>query len=116
MPGGKLPTWDQIPNHELKASDIPSRASSWDQIKRFAGSFHAYTAPEADRYRELAHRTRMNFLEGRKLALDGLGLGELRAVLFLHWRTLRHLYCGGEPSAEEMTYTLELIEAIRRKV
>jgi len=48
-----------------------------------------------------------------KLALEGLGLSELRAILFLHWRALRHGYGGGEPSQQEMVYTLRLIDAIR---
>jgi len=53
------------------------------------------------------------FLESAKLALEGLGLSELRAILFLHWRVLRHGYGGGEPSQQEMVYTLRLIDAIR---
>ena len=76
----KLPSWDEIPNQDLKASDIPVSTAPWDQIKRFAGSFNAYAVVESDRYRELASRTRRDFLEGRKLALDELGLSELRKI------------------------------------
>ncbi len=72
----------EIPNQNLKASDIPSSTSSWDEIEAFAASFNAYTNVEADRYRELASQTRMDFLESKKLALEGLGLSELRAILF----------------------------------
>ena len=107
---------DEIANQNLKASDIPSSPASWDQIKRFAGSFNAYTAAEADRYWRLASQTRMDFLEGKKLALDGFGLSELGAIVFLNWRALRHAYYGAKPSPQEMAYVLELIEAIRSKV
>lgn len=110
-----LPLWEEIPNQKLKVSGIPSATASWDQIKRFAGSFNAYRSLKADRYTELDSQTRRDLLEGGKLALDGLGLSELRAILFLHWRALRHAYCGGEPSPREMACTRELIEAIRRK-
>ena len=103
----------EIPNQNLKASDIPTSTSSWDEIAAFAGSFNAYTNVEAVRYRELASQQRMDFLESKKLALEGLGLSELRAILFLHWRALRHGYGGGEPSQQEMVYTLRLIDAIR---
>jgi hypothetical protein len=85
-----LALWKQIRNEELTASDIPSPGASWDQIKRFAGSFDAYNGPEAEQYRELCSQTRKDFLAGRKMALAGLGLSELRAVLFLDWRALRH--------------------------
>ena len=115
MAGRKF-SLDEIANQNLKASDIPSSPASWDQIKRFAGSFNAYTAAEADRYWRLASQTRMDFLEGKKLALDGFGLSELRAIVFLNWRALRHTYCGAKPSPQEMAYVLELIEAIRSKV
>jgi len=108
--------WHEIAHQNLKVSDIPSPTASWDQIKEFAGSFNAYTAAEADRYSELASQTRMDFLGGKELALHDLGLNELRAILFLHWRALRHGYGGGEPSPLEMAYTLKLVEAIRRKV
>jgi hypothetical protein len=108
-----LPLWEEIPNQKLKVSDIPSATASWDQIKRFAGSFNAYRSLKADRYRELDSQTRKDLLEGGKLALDGLGLSELRAILFLHWRALRHTYWGGEPSPWEMAYIRQLIEAIR---
>jgi hypothetical protein len=111
--GKGLPLWEEIPNQNLKASDIPSATASWDQIKRFAGSFNAYRSLKADRCRELDSQTRGDLLEGGKLALDGLGLSELRAILFLHWRSLRHTYWGGEPSPWEMAYTRKLIEAIR---
>lgn len=108
--------WKQIRNEELTASDIPSPGASWDQIKRFAGSFAAYSAPEVERYRELLSQTRKDFLAGRKMALAGLSLSELRALLFLDWRALRHGYCGGEPSSPEMPYLWKLIDAIRRRV
>ena len=169
-----LPLWKEIPNQNLKASDIPSSTASWDQLKRFAGSFNAYrslelfdrlrankdprdrrdpgyieyfylepqslktsgtllkadwymgflprifeTGPDfvfADTHGEVDSHATMDLPEGKKLALDGLGLSELRAILFLHWRGLRHAYCGGEPSPREMACTRELIEAIRRKV
>jgi hypothetical protein len=94
-----LALWKQIRNEELTASDIPSPGASWDQIKRFAGSFDAYNGPDADHYRELCSQTREDFLAGRNIALPGLGLSELRALLFLHWRALRHGYGGGEPSS-----------------
>jgi hypothetical protein len=106
----------QIRNEELTVSDIPSPGASWDQIKRFAGSFDAYTAPEAEQYRELWSETRRDFLGGRKIALVGLSLSELRAVLFLDWRALRHGYCGAEPSSSEMVYLWELIDAIRLRL
>jgi len=105
-----------IRNEDLKAFDIPSSTSPWDQIKRFAGSFNAYDVPEAERYSKLSDETRRDFLAGRKMALDRLSLSELRAVLFLHWRAIRHAYCGAEPSPPETAYTWELIEAIKRKV
>ena len=108
--------WPEIANENLKASNIPSATAPWDQIRRFAGSFNAYAAAEVDRYKQLDFQTRRDFLCGKKLALDDLGLSELRGILFLSWRALRHVYCGGKPSPEEMAYILALIEAIRRKV
>jgi hypothetical protein len=61
----------EIPNQNLKAADIPSSTSSWDEIAAFAGSFNAYTNVEAVRCRELASQQRMDFLESEKLALEG---------------------------------------------
>jgi hypothetical protein len=106
--------WPEISNQDLKASDVPSPDASWDQIKRFAGSFSEFA--DADRYEKLANQARKRYLSGEKLNLDDLGLSDLRAILFLHWRALRHGYCGGEPSAPEMKYMMELIGTIRRKV
>jgi hypothetical protein len=108
--------WKQIRNEELTVSDIPSPGASWDQIKRFAGSFDAYTPPKAEQYSELWSETRKDFLAGRKLALGGFNLSELRAVLFLDWRALRHVYCGSEPSPSEMAYLWEVIDAIRSRL
>ena len=108
--------WKQIRNEELTVSDIPTAGASWDQIKRFAGTFDAYNAAESEKYRELSSDPRKEFLAGRKLALVRLSLSELRAVLFLDWRALRHGYGGCEPSSTEMAYIWELIEAIRLRL
>ncbi len=108
--------WKQIRNEELTASNIPSPGASWDQIKRFAGSFDASAVPQAEGYHKLLSQIRVDFLAGKKMSLATLGLSELRAVLFLHWRAIRHAYCGGEPSSSEMAFIWELIDTVRRKV
>jgi hypothetical protein len=114
--GNDLALLKQIRNEELTASDIPSPGAFWDDVRRFAGSFDAYKVPQADHYQKLWWKTRMDFLAGKKEALKGLDLSDLRAVLFLHWRALRHGYSGSEPPSSEMVYTWDLIDAIRRKV
>ena len=74
--------WKQIRNEELTASNIPSPGASWDQIKRFAGSFDASAVPQAEGYHKLLSQIRVDFLAGKKMSLATLGLSELRAVLF----------------------------------
>ena len=83
---------------------------------RFARSFIAYNAPEMEQYKRLWDESRKDFLGRRKMGLAGLSLSELRAVLFLDWRMLRHGYCGFEPSPSDMAYLWELIDAIRSRL
>ena len=68
----------EIPNQNLKASDIPSSTSSCDEIAAFAGSFNAYTNVEAVRYRELASQQRMYF--SRKCEVGAGGARTQRAT------------------------------------
>ena len=42
------------------------------------------------------------------MALAGLSLSELRAIVFLDWRAIRHASCGFDPPSSEMVSVWEL--------
>jgi hypothetical protein len=101
----------EIPNTDLKDSNIPSPNAPWKNLITFALSFNGYNYSEE--CAELANNT-LNAFKNNEDVLKSLNLSQLRACLFFEQRRWRHF--DENPDDKTMVYIHHLIEAIREKV
>ncbi len=92
-----------IPNDQLRPSDVPGDAASWEEIQWFALMFDGYKYwGSAERCAEVAK------------ARPGSTLTELRTCLFYEQRRWWGVREGPDPEA--MAYIRELVRRIRALV
>ena len=102
----------EISNDELRPEHVPSHGAPWyPTIVDFALTFDGY---------EWIGQGLPDFAKGKFARWNRDGslpreLGDLRACLFWAQRWVRHSYTE-EPSAEDLAYAHDLIEAIRDAV
>ena len=91
---------DHVPNEQLRLEDVPLPDATWNEIGRFALTFHGYDAcGSLHACAEIANARRNSTLT------------ELRACLFFEQRRFRHF--GWAPTGESLRYIRSLVEKIR---
>ncbi len=102
-----------VAHFALTAASMPSPRAPWEEIVHFAGSFDGYSVLPGDgALQKFVMEGRERFGAGEELP-EGLTLRRTA----LHGEQRANYWSDGEPpSAEEMRYTHELIEGIRRLV
>ena len=108
-----LGMFDEIPNADLRRSDVPSIDAPWSAIFEFALTFDGYNAlggngPCGD----FANETEAHYLKTGSLPSD-LDLTRLRSCLFFEQRRWRHF--GEIPHDEAREYFGALLDAIRNQ-
>jgi hypothetical protein len=106
-----LGMFDEVPNEDLRAADVPTVDASWPEIFEFGLTFDAYRAlggngPCGD----LANRTEQAFVQTGAVPRQ-LDLTQLRSCLFFEQRRWHHF--GETPHEEARKYFGALLDAIR---
>jgi hypothetical protein len=92
-----------IPNAKLQRSDIPSRGSDWEIIKKFARTF--------DGFAELGFERCAEFANDQRVCVT---LSESRGRLFFEYRRYNHF--GHPPDANKLEELYKLLELMRQQV
>lgn len=102
----------QIPNDELKKTDVPAMTASWPEIESFALSLNGYKAIPRDSCIRLANEVHEAFLEEATIPHE-LTLTELRACLFFEQRWYHQ--CDAVPEGGDLAYLRALLDSICEK-
>jgi len=104
--------FEQVPNSELSAAQVPPADADWSEIASFALTYWAY-----DHYSDTSAVGELANAAGRAFAADETlpdSLAELRTCLFFEQRRYHHF--GWSPEGQDLGYIRALLEQIRRKV
>jgi len=110
--------WDgdppkEIPDEKLRVDAIPSNASPWKTIERFALTMNGYRVIGDEEVGKLANRVKSDFEQNQR-SLGKLRLTEVRGCLFFEQRRFRHFET--EPEGADRVYINALLDEIRGKV
>lgn len=104
--------FDEIPNADLRGSDVPAIDAPWPTIFEFALTFDGYKALGGNGpCGGLANASEQRFLQTKALPPD-LDLTKLRSCLFFEQRRWHHF--GETPHDEAREYFGVLLDAIRK--